>query len=104
MIIEQRTYTLKPGTMHQFLALYEAEGLEIQRGALGNLIGYFVTETGELNRVVQLWGFETFEDRMARRRELSVSDAWRGFVGKTGALVTEQRTELLTPAPFSPIR
>ncbi|WP_439672390.1 NIPSNAP domain-containing protein [Cupriavidus necator] len=104
MIIEQRTYTLKPGSVHQFLALYEAEGLEIQRGALGNLLGYFVTETGELNRVVQLWGFHTFEDRVARRKELSSSDSWKNFLGKAGALVTEQRSELLTPAPFSPIR
>lgn len=104
MIVEQRTYTLKPGTIQQFLKLYENEGLEIQSGALGNLIGYFVTETGELNRVVQLWGFTTFEDRIKRRHELSHSDSWRAFLGKAGALVADQRSELLTPAPFSPIR
>ncbi|WP_341317536.1 NIPSNAP family protein [Paraburkholderia sp. IMGN_8] len=104
MIIEQRTYTLKPGTVHQFLALYEAEGLEVQSSALGNLVGYFTTETGELNRVVQLWGFSTFEDRLLRRKELSSSDAWRAFLAKAGSFVAEQRTELLTPAPFSPIR
>lgn len=104
MIIEQRIYTLKPGTMHQFLALYEAEGLEIQRSALGKLLGYFVSETGELNRVIQLWGFDTYEDRTARRRALSGNDAWRGFLGKAGAFVTKQHSELLTPASFSPIR
>ncbi|SAL51762.1 NIPSNAP family protein [Caballeronia cordobensis] len=104
MIIEQRTYTLKPGTVQPFLALYQSDGLDVQAEALGNLVGYFVTETGELNRVVQLWGFETFEDRLQRRRALSQSEAWRAFLTKAGSYVIEQRSELLMPAPFSPIR
>lgn len=59
MIVEQGTYTLRPGSLRQFLSLYEAEGLEVQRHALGNLLGYFVTEVGNLNQVTQLWGFCT---------------------------------------------
>lgn len=29
MYVEQRTYTLKPGTLRDYLAVYEAEGLPI---------------------------------------------------------------------------
>ena len=104
MLIEQRVYELKPGSTHEFLKAYEAEGLELQRGALGNLIGYFVCEVGDLNRVTQLWGFESFEDRNARRAALSANPAWRSYLGKVVSMVISQRSELLTPAPFSPIK
>lgn len=104
MIIEQRIYELRPGALHEFLKTYQEEGLDLQSQALGRLLGYFVSEVGELNRVVQLWGFESFEDRQARRAALSADPAWRAFLGKVVSLVVSQRNELLTPAPFSPIR
>ena len=104
MIIEQRTYELKPGSLPEFLAGYEAEGLPLQQQALGRLIGYFVAEVGELNRIVQLWGFDSYEDLVSRRAALSANPQWRSFLGKTAALVVRQRSELLTPASFSPIR
>jgi len=104
MIIEHRTYTIKPGAMHAFLQAYEAEGLALQTAALGNLLGYFVTDVGELNSVVQLWGFESFEDRQKRRATLTSNPAWRKYLDKVVTLVTAQRNELLTPASFSPIK
>lgn len=104
MIIEKRTYQLKPGAMPEFLKLYEAEGLPHQSAILGRLLGYFVSEVGELNRVVQLWGFETYEDRMQRRAALSAKSEWRAFLGKAGGMVIHQENELLTAATFSPIR
>ncbi len=104
MIVEQRTYQIRPGKLHEFLKVYEEEGLAIQHTALGNLLGYFSTEIGELNCVVQLWGFASFEERQSRRAALSGDPKWREFAGKTVALVEKQANILLTPAPFSPIR
>lgn len=31
MLVEQRTYQLRPGTTHEFLKAYEAEGLALRR-------------------------------------------------------------------------
>jgi hypothetical protein len=104
LIVEQRVYTLRPGAVHEFLQAYQQEGLALQSEALGRLLGYFVTEVGELNRVVQLWGFDSYEDRVARRAALSGNPALRAFLGKVVSLVVEQRSELLTPTAFSPIR
>ncbi|UUX95350.1 NIPSNAP family protein [Aquabacterium sp. J223] len=104
MLVEQRIYELKVGAAHEFLRAYEAEGLAVQTGALGRLLGYFVSEVGELNRVVQLWGFDSFEDRLQRRATLSADPAWRAFLSKVGHLVIDQRNELLIPAPFSPLK
>ncbi|MCX2888302.1 MULTISPECIES: NIPSNAP family protein [Pseudomonas] len=104
MLIEQRTYQLKPGAMHEFLRAYQEEGLPIQGEALGNLIGYFKPETGDINRVIQLWGYASFEDRAQRRAALSNDPKWRAFLGKNAHMVEAQQVELLSAAPFSPIR
>jgi hypothetical protein len=104
MIIEQRIYELRPGTVHGFLKAYEDEGLALQTEALGKLLGYFVSEVGELNRVVQLWGFDSYEERVRRRAALSANPAWRSFLHKVVDTVVHQRSELLNPASFSPIR
>ncbi|MFJ3681361.1 NIPSNAP family protein [Pseudomonas sp. NPDC090208] len=104
MLIEQRTYHLKPGAIHEFLRMYEEEGLKLQREALGNLIGYFKPDTGDINRVIQLWGFASNEERLQRRGALSGNPQWREFLGKAGDMVTEQHVELLSGAAFSPIK
>jgi hypothetical protein len=104
MIVEKRTYQLKIGAMHDFLKVYESEGLPLQSEVWGNLLGYFVSEVGGLNRVVQLWGFESFEDRLQRRAKLSAMPEWRAFLAKAAPMVSAQENELLTPAPFSPIK
>ena len=104
MLIEQRTYHLKPGTLHEFLKVYEQEGLTIQSEALGNLIGYFQPQTGDLNRVIHLWGFATLEERNSRRAALSANPKWREFLGKAGGFVTAQYAEILSGTNFSPIR
>ncbi len=103
MIVEQRTYRYKPGTIPQFLALYEAKGLAVQTRILGNLIGYFVTEIGPLNQTVHLWGYQSLEDRAARRTRLMADPDWRAFLAEATPLIETQESRILTPAPFSPI-
>ena len=103
-IVEERNYTFRPGTLGRFLELYEAEGLEIHRGHLGELVGYFTSETGELNQAVHLWAFEGWDDRARRRASLNADPAWHAFSAKVSDMVLRMETRLLTPARFSPIR
>lgn len=58
MIYEERTYTLHPATVGQFLDAYEREGVEAHQRHLGKQLGSFVTDTGTLNQLVQIWEFE----------------------------------------------
>ena len=58
MIVEERCYTVKPGTVHVYYQDYQPRGLEIQTRILGTLIGYFHSEIGELNQIVHLWGYD----------------------------------------------
>src|SRR5947207_2324738 len=48
MLVEQRTYTTHPGKVRDYLALYEAEGLPIQRRLLGRMVGYYPGESTDI--------------------------------------------------------
>src|SRR4051794_17960930 len=104
VIVEMRTYMLKPGSVTSWLRLYEMKGLDIHKRTLGNLLGYFYTEIGNINQIVHLWGYESFEDRTRRRAELSTNDEWRSFLDSAMPLLESQTVSLLNCAPFSPIR
>ena len=68
MIYELRTYTLKPGTVPEFLELFDKEMKPIITKYL-NLVGYWYTEIGELNQVVHLWASEDLEQRAKQREQ-----------------------------------
>jgi hypothetical protein len=102
MIVEQRTYTLQPGTVPEYLRRYQEEGLAIQRPILGNLVGYFSTEIGPLNQIVHMWAYDDLAERSRRRGELAKSVAWQTYTAKVRPLLIHQENKILIPAPFSP--
>ena len=102
MIVEERIYTLKPGTVPEYLRLYEAEGLEIQRPTLGRLIGYFYTEVGPQNEIVHLWAYRDHSERQERRQRLLADDRWREYVKKIRPMIVSQQNKIMVPAAFSP--
>lgn len=102
MIVEERIYTCHCGKAQQYVKMYEGEGLAIQRPILGHLVGYFTTETGELNQVVHLWAYQDAADRAARRAKLLADPRWQEYAKKVQPLVLTQQNKILVPAPFSP--
>lgn len=104
MLIEHRTYTLRPGTIPEFLKIYEELGAPVQVPILGNLIAAMTTEVGTLNQYVHLWGYESFEDRMRRRATLAQDKDWPKYLDKALPLIELMETKLCIPAPFSPVK
>ena len=100
MIVEQRTYTLKPGRVPEYLRLYEQEGLAVQSRHLGHPLGYYSSETGVLNQLVHMWGYSDANDRHARRVALYADPDWQALVPKLFDLIDTMETRLLAPAPF----
>ncbi|MFM0281281.1 NIPSNAP family protein [Paraburkholderia sediminicola] len=100
MLVEQRTYTTLPGKWREYLALYEAEGLEIQRRILGRLVGYYRTDVGTLNQIVHMWAYEDMNEREERRRALMQDDGFRRYVAKMLPLLQSQESKILVPADF----
>lgn len=104
MIIDQRTYTVRPGKLPAFLKLYEEHAWPLQQKYLGTCLGWYMAVEGTLNTVVHLWRFESQADREERRTAMAADPAWQRFLGladEAGYLV-EMRNVFLAPTRFSP--
>lgn len=107
MIVDMRTYTLKPNRGPEYIDLMKAEGLEFLAPIRDRLLGYFQTEVGPLNQVVHLWGYESFEQRLELRAQVRerLDDArFRDLPDRLLPLVERMENRLLLPVDFSPIR
>ena len=102
MIVEMRTYTLKPGKVGPYLKLYEAEGQATQTRILGRLLGYYASETGDVNQVIHLWAYDDLADRQRRRAALFADPVWLAYIPKIVDLLVTQESKILNPATFSP--
>jgi len=101
MIVEMREYTLRAGKVPEYFELYEAEGLDIQKRILGRMVGYYASEVGPaVNQVVHLWAYDSFDDRVERRRALAADPGWKAYVAKMRPMLAAQANRILTPAPF----
>lgn len=100
MIVEQRTYTSHPGKWRDYLALYEAEGLEIQKRILGRMVGYYTTEIGALNQIIHLWAYDDLNDRATRREALLADSGWKAYAAKMLPLLQTMDSKILLPTRF----
>ena len=103
MFVEERTYTLQPGKVADYLSAYAKDGLDVQRGHLGNLIGYFTTEIGPLNQIVHMWGYDSLGDRQERRAALYADPRWQNYLPTVLPWLVAQESRILVPTSFSPI-
>jgi len=98
--VDQRTYTLHNGNVQKFLKLYEEQGLAVQVQILGNMVGYYFTDIGQLNQIVHLWGYTSMDDRWERRKALQASPEWQAYAVQMRPLVQSIENKILIPAPF----
>ena len=54
MIVEHRTYQLKPGKVTAYFECYQQTGMAIQLDYLLQPLGYYCTEIGPLNQIIHL--------------------------------------------------
>jgi hypothetical protein len=104
MIVEERSYHVHTGRLPEVVALYANEGTAIQQPVLGNLVGAFTVDVGELSTIVQWWGYDSFAERERRRAELQARADWKEFLSKLTPLIHTQRSRILIPTAFSPLR
>ncbi len=104
MVYEERIYTIRPGRVAEYLRNYEQLGLPVQLEVIGNLIGFFRTEVGGLNKVVHIWGYDSLDDRLDRREKLANHPDWPRYLEANLSLIVEQENRVLIPASFSPLK
>lgn len=84
MLIDERTYTIRPGCLDRYLARHREAALPLMRQYLGEPLAYFATKEGELNQFVHLWLYESAADREARRARMYADPRWIAYREETG--------------------
>ena len=102
MVIDHRCYTLHIGAVATFMELFEKEGLEPQVRILGNFMGLFKTEIGNINQIIMMFGYEDAGDRQRRREQLYLDPVFQSYLIKVRPLLKEQEVRLLTPSKCNP--
>ncbi|VTU13190.1 hypothetical protein SRS16CHR_00430 [Variovorax sp. SRS16] len=97
MIVEMRTYQLRPGTVPTLESLFR-EHLP-HRTPLGPLGGLWHTTTGQLDTAVHMWPYESIEERMDVRAKMIQPGKWPPPLRP---ILLEMKATILLPAPFSP--
>ena len=97
MIIEMRSYDLKPGSVP---AVEERFGAALAaRTKLSPLAAFWHTEVGPLNRIIHVWGYDSLEERTRIRAEAAKLSGWPPPIGE---FIVGMQSEIYIPAPFSP--
>ncbi len=103
MLYEMRIYELKVGSTVTYLRQFGEIGLPIV-SKYCKLVGYWVIESGRLNRVVHVWEFESFEQRRRARERWWQDPEWNEkYLPLALPLVISQESVFMHAAPFFPI-
>lgn len=98
MLIDLRFEQLKPRTAPAFEAEFE-QALP-GRAALSPLGGFWRTEVGNVDQLVQLWPYQDGAHRDKVLQAAAQLPAWAAIESHASSM--EQESRLLVPAPFSP--
>jgi hypothetical protein len=104
VLIDHRTYTIRPGGLPAQLALYGKLAYPVQLRYMGEPHYYLVAESGDLNTLVHGWIYENAADREAKRAKMQADPDWKNYLSENAKLgnVMAQRNALMVPAAFSP--
>ena len=97
MIIEMRTYRLKPGSVPEVEKRF-GEALR-DRVKVSPLGAFFHTEVGPLNRIIHCWPYENLGERTRLRGDAMKLPTWPP---KIQEFLEEMESKIVIPAPFSP--
>lgn len=103
-IYEKRTYAVRVGEMQEVKRLYtEAGWPALAAGGFDrNLVGYFVSDTGDLHQLVHLWRFDDDAARRDHWSRLFADEAFMAFARRLRPLLASQNVQLLVAAPWGP--
>lgn len=103
-IFEERCYVLKAEySPKDFFDVFETKGRKIQVEHLGQFVGYFVIEFGQLNTIVSLWKYSSFEERQARRNRLAIEPEWESYLSEVRPMISSMSNRIMLAAYLDPI-
>lgn len=80
MLVDARTYTIKPGCTAAQLEIYEKYGFPIQLRHMGAPLCYLQAESGALNTLLHLWVYDSAADREQKRSAMHKDPDWKIYL------------------------
>ena len=99
MLLERRIYTLQPGKRHAFMQAQIDRGFELIAPIAQRLVGYFVDERDDGDRIVHLYRFDDFADWQQRLHGLYGVPALSPYFASVRAVMQRQENDFFFPAP-----
>jgi hypothetical protein len=105
MIVDLRTYRVRPNKMPQELDLY-ASMVSLRRYGISAPLAYLYGESGDINTLVHLWVFKDAADRACKRAAMASDPEWRTYLklAEEADFLIDQHNSLMVPASFAPIK
>jgi hypothetical protein len=100
MYVEERMYKIQIGKAAEYFKNYEEFGMKVQLRHLPHMVGYYVTEVGELNLVIHLWAYDDLNQRDKCRAAMSADKDWQAYLVKNRPLIVAQQSRVMKCAPF----
>ncbi len=103
-VYEKRTYSVRVGQMPEVVRLYTNEGWPAldSGGFSKHLVGYFISDTGQLHQLVHIWRFDSDSDRRDFWKSLFADEEFMKFAVQVRPLIEAQNVQLLVSAPWGP--
>jgi len=105
MLIDHRTYRVRPLTLHKQLALFNEHGFPIVRKYIGEPLGIFIPIDGDTNSYIHIWVFQSYEDRVRRRALMDKDPAWHAFLQRSmeAGYLVHQESRLMMPSQLAEV-
>lgn len=100
---ELRSYVMKPGGLNPFKKRLMLRDEFYSSQGCGKLMGVWMGDLGHANTVYVLWNYVSGDKRLETRAAFLESDAFKSL-SPNDFPMTEFRSKLMTPNPFSPLR
>jgi hypothetical protein len=96
MIHELREYKLKPGTLDAYLGHVHSKVARLRGDDFGRLVAFFVTGSGDLERVIHIWEYESLDARQQARAALTRNAGWiNEFIANVWSIIEYQQVTFL---------
>jgi hypothetical protein len=103
-IYEKRIYAVKVGEMAEVKRLYSSLGYPAMvAGEFDKkLVGYFISDTGDLHQLIHIWRFDSDTDRRDFWHRLMSDEQFLVFAKQIRPLIHSQNVQLMVSAPWGP--
>lgn len=101
-LYELRQYNFQPDGAAAFFERFES--IVPLRETYSEIVGWWKPVSGELQQMVHLWVYDSFEHRAAVRAKCMADEKWLEYLDTVYPLLSTMKSALLSPTPNSPMR